>query len=76
LKELIVITGKDCPFCQETLNMLAGLDLGSYIVRKKDIYETRELNTKYWDKIPVLLANDKELFWPFTAKDIERLLSI
>ena len=76
MKELILITGRDCPLCQDTLNMLEDLDLDSYIIKEKDVYETREQNTKYWDKIPVLLANDKELFWPFKAHDIEQFLSI
>ena len=40
MKELIVITGKDCPLCRDTLNMLEDLDLDSYIIKEKDVYET------------------------------------
>ena len=53
-------------------------NLGNELVKfeEKDIYSTRELHTKYWDKIPVLLKNNHALLWPFDTNDIQKFNSI
>ena len=53
-------------------------NLGNELVEfeEKDIYSTRELHTKYWDKIPVLLKNNHELLRPFDTNDIQKFNSI
>lgn len=53
-------------------------NLGNELIEfeEKDIYSTRELHTKYWDKIPVLLKNNHELLWPFDTNDIQKFNSI
>ena len=73
---LVLVKSNDCPLCDEAKSMLKTLSDGLVKFEEKDIYSTRELHTKYWDKIPVLLKNDQELLWPFDANDIHRFNSI
>ena len=56
--------------------MLKTLTDGLVKFEEKDIYSTRELHTKYWDKIPVLLKNNHALLWPFDTNDIQKFNSI
>jgi len=51
--------------------MLISLENDGVKFEEKDIYSIRELHTKYWDKIPVLLKNDHELLWPFTLEEVK-----
>ena len=56
--------------------MLISLENDGVKFDEKDIYSIRELHTKYWDKIPVLLKNDHELLWPFTLEEVLALVFI
>lgn len=56
--------------------MLKNLGNELFEFEEKDIYSTRELHTKYWDKIPVLLKNNHELLWPFDTNDIQKFNSV
>ena len=74
MKELILLTGKDCHLCSYAKSLLSNLELGDYLVKEVDIYSKRRYLDDYWDKIPVLLFDEKELFWPFDKENIYNFL--
>jgi hypothetical protein len=74
LKELILITGKDCHLCSYAKSLLSNLELEDCLVKEVDIYSRRIYLDNYWDKIPVLLLEEKELFWPFNKENIYNFL--
>ena len=76
MSHLILVKGNDCPLCDEAKSLLKTLTEDLVKFEEKDIFSTRELHTKYWDKIPVLLKNNKELLWPFDANDIQKFNSL
>ncbi len=76
MKEVILITGEDCPLCEEAKELLNSLRLTGFSLIEKDIYTTRQLYNKYWDKIPVLLKDDQDLCWPFTPQNIKEFILI
>ena len=76
MRELILITGTDCPLCTEAKDLIESIDLKDVVLIEKDIYTTRETHTKYWDKIPVLVMEEKDLYWPFNQREITELISI
>tara|TARA_B100001758_G_scaffold148358_1_gene127942 strand:+ start:966 stop:1211 length:246 start_codon:yes stop_codon:yes gene_type:complete len=74
LNKLILLTGKDCPLCDKAKSLFADIDIGQLKLEELDIYSKRLYLDKYWDKIPVVLLQEKELFWPFESKDILEIL--
>ena len=76
MKEIVLITGEDCPLCKEAKELLNSLHLNGFTLIEKDIYTTRQIHNKYWDKIPVLLKDNQDLFWPFTLQDIKDFILI
>jgi glutaredoxin len=74
LKELILLTGKDCHLCSYAKSLLSNLELEDYLVKEVDIYSKRIYLDNYWNKIPVLLLKEKELFWPFDKEKIYNFL--
>ena len=76
MNHLILVKGNDCPLCDEAKSLLKTLTEDLVKFEEKDIFSTRELHSKYWDKIPVLLKNDQELLWPFDANDIQKFNSL
>ena len=76
MRELILITGTDCPLCAEAKDLIESIDLKNVVLIEKDIYTTRETHTKYWDKIPVLVMEEKDLYWPFDLQEVKELISI
>ncbi len=67
MRELTLITGTDCPLCEEAKHLIECIDLKDVVLVEKDIYTTREIHTKYWDK---------SLYWPFNQQEIKELISI
>ena len=76
MRELILITGTDCPLCTEAKDLIESIDLKDVVLIEKDIYTTIETHTKYWDKIPVLVMEEKDLYWPFNQQEVKELISI
>ena len=76
MKEITLITGEDCPLCGEAKELLNSLHLNGLSLIEKDIYTTRQIYNKYWDKIPVLLKDDQDLCWPFTSHNIKEFILI
>lgn len=76
MRELTLITGTDCPLCEEAKHLIECIDLKDVILIEKDVYTTREIHTKYWDKIPVLVIEEQSLYWPFNQQEIKKLISI
>ena len=76
MKEIILITGEDCPLCEEAKELLNSLHLTGLSLIEKDIYTTRQIHDKYWDKIPVLLKDNQELYWPFTSQNVKEFILI
>ena len=72
----MLITGKDCPLCEEAKELLNSLHLNEFTLIEKDIYTTRQIHNEYWDKIPVLLKDNQALRWPFTPHDIKDFILI
>jgi len=73
LNNILLVTGDNCPLCKKAKDKLNSIE--DLFFEEVDIYKTREYHEKYWDKIPVLLYDDKELFWPFDENQIVNLLS-
>tara|TARA_B100000029_G_scaffold377050_1_gene371687 strand:- start:920 stop:1150 length:231 start_codon:yes stop_codon:yes gene_type:complete len=76
LRELILITGNDCPLCEEAKDLLKSTDLKDVVLVERDVYSTRDIHSKYWDKIPVLLFEGNGLYWPFDQQKVKKLISI
>lgn len=76
MKEIILITGEDCPLCEEAKELLNSLNLIGFSLIEKNIYTTRQIHNKYWDKIPVLLKDNKDLCWPFTPEKVKEFILI
>ena len=76
MKEIIIITGEDCPLCEEAIELLNSLHLTGFSLIEKDVYTTREIHNKYWDKIPVLLKDNQDLCWPFTPQKVKEFILI
>ena len=76
MKEIIIITGEDCPLCEEAKELLNSLNLIGFSLIEKNIYTTRQIHNKYWDKIPVLLKDNKDLCWPFTPEKVKEFILI
>ena len=74
MKELILLTGKDCHLCSYAKSLLSNLELEEYLIKEVDIYSRRIYVDDYWDKIPVLLLEEKELLWPFDKENIYNFL--
>lgn len=74
MNKLILLTGKDCPLCDKAKSLFADIDIGQLKLEELDIYSKRLYLDKYWDKIPVVLHQEKELCWPFESKDILEIL--
>ena len=74
MKEVILVTGKDCHLCDQAKGILTELREDQLIFTEKDVYSKRDYLDKYWDKIPVVLFNDEELLWPFTKDNVKDLL--
>jgi len=74
LKELILISGKDCNLCREAQLLLSQINLKDYILSTVDIYSKRTYVDKYWDKIPVILYGEQELVWPFDKEKVIKFL--
>ena len=54
--------------------MISEVDLKEYNLIEVDIYSKRDYVDRFWDKIPVLLMNEKELLWPFSSNQITNFL--
>ena len=76
MKEIILITGEDCPLCEEAKELLNSLHLTGFSLIEKDIYTTRQIRNKYWNKIPVLLKDNQDLCWPFTSQNVKEFILI
>ena len=74
MKELILVSGKDCNLCKEAQLLLSQINLKDCILTTVDIYSKRTYVEKYWDKIPVILYGEKELLWPFDKEKVYKLL--
>ncbi len=74
MKEVILVTGKDCQLCEQAKDLLTKLEDDQLIFIEKDVYSKRDYLDKYWDKIPVILFKDLELLWPFNIENIKDLL--
>ncbi len=74
MKEVILVTGKDCHLCEQAKDLLIELQDDQLIFIEKDVYSKRDYLDKYWDKIPVILFKDLELLWPFNEDTIKDLL--
>ena len=74
MKEVILVTGKDCHLCEQAKDLLTELQDDQLIFIEKDVYSKRDYLDKYWDKIPVILFEDLEILWPFNKDNIKELL--
>ena len=72
--KLILLTGRDCPLCEEAELLLDNLKGEHLSFVKTDVYSKREYLDKYWDKIPVILYGEQELLWPFNKEKVIKLL--
>ena len=76
MRELTLISGTDCPLCEEAKDLLESIDLNDVVLVERNVYSTREIHSNYWDKIPVLLFEGNGLNWPFDQQQVKELISI
>ena len=74
MKEVILVTGKDCHLCEQAKDLLTEFQDDQLMFIEKDVYSKRDYLDKYWDKIPVILFEDLEILWPFNKDNIKELL--
>ena len=74
MKGLILLTGRDCHLCTQARSLLSEFIHDDITFDEVDIYAKRIYLDKYWDKIPVLLLEERELLWPFDAEVIKDFL--
>ena len=74
MKKLILLTSKDCHLCNQALKLINQINLDNFEFVKQDIYSKRLYLDSYWDKIPVLLLEERELSWPFDKHLVESFL--
>ena len=70
MKILFLVTGKNCPLCDEARKLLFDFEVGDIQILELDVQTDDKLHIDYWDKIPVILYRDKSLSWPFNEKTI------
>ena len=70
MKELILLSGKDCHLCEMARSLLLEIEEEEFTIKEVDIYSKRAYLDKYWDKIPVLISGNNELLWPFDSKKV------
>lgn len=65
---------ESCSLCSQAWEILAALGLGE-MTQKVDIDDHPEYKQRYAIRIPVLRHKDGwELYWPFTAEQIQELV--
>ena len=74
MRELILVSGKDCHLCAEAKSLLSQINLKDCKLTFVDVYSKRIYVDKYWDKIPVVLYGKNELFWPFDKEKLMEFL--
>ena len=74
MKELILLSGKDCHLCEMARSLLLEIEEEEFTIKEVDIYSKRAYLDKYWDKIPVLILGSQELLWPFDSKKVIEFL--
>lgn len=70
MKILFLVTGKNCPLCDEARKLLSTFEFGDIQIQELDVQSDDKLHIDYWDKIPVILYRDKSLSWPFNEETI------
>lgn len=65
---MIFYTREDCPLCEDVEETLIALKIDYHPV---DIDLDESLLKKYNAKIPVLVCNNKELYYPFTTEQLK-----
>ena len=76
MKELILLSGKDCHLCEMARSLLLEIEEEEFTIKEVDIYSKRAYLDKYWDKIPVLISGNNELLWPFDSQKIQEFLDL
>ena len=76
MKEIRFIKSQDCPLCDQAMELLSSSELDGFNIVEKDVYSKRELHDKYWDKIPVVIKDNKVLYWPFQKEDLDNFLKL
>ncbi len=74
MRDIYFLTGKDCHLCTQARHLIAEVDSKKLNFIETDIYSKRIYVDKYWDKIPVLISKERELFWPFSLEEITNFL--
>ena len=70
MKKISLVTGKNCPLCNEARKLLSSFEVEDIQTLELDVQTDDKLYIDYWDKIPVILYRDKSLSWPFNEKSI------
>ncbi len=75
-RTLTLLSTAHCTLCEQALDLLASMpELRGCALRVLDIADDDELVARYGTRLPVLLAGDRELEWPFEAEAILAALS-
>ena len=74
MKDIILVTGKDCHLCEQAKEILLGLDEDKINFVEEDVYCKREYLDAYWDKIPVILYKDKGSSVAFSIENVKEFI--
>jgi hypothetical protein len=76
MKKLILFGTLGCHLCEEANQLISACDLNNIEIEHVDIAEHEQWQEKYAIRIPVLYhsSSKKELNWPFTELDVQRLI--
>ena len=74
MKIFFLVTGKNCPLCDEARKLLSTFEFGDIQIQELDVQSDDKLHIDCWDKIPVILYGDKSLSWPFNEKSIREFI--
>jgi hypothetical protein len=72
---LVLLSTEHCTLCEKALDILFSMpELRGRSLQVVDVAEDDALQSRFGERIPVLLDSGRELGWPFTAAEVARWL--
>lgn len=74
-RNLVLLSTEHCTLCERALDVLLSMpELRGRQLQVVDVVADDGLLERYGERVPVLLADARELGWPFSAADVARWL--
>jgi hypothetical protein len=72
---LVLLSTDHCSLCERALDLLLSMpELRGWQLQVVDVADDEALQTRYGERLPVLLAGTRELAWPFAASEVVQCL--